>query len=294
MRFQGNGRDDDIQDRRGSQPSRAAAGLSLGGVGIVVIVSLLLGRNPMQILGLLSQQQQQTGSTNQTAAQQTTGPRNEAEAQAERLVRSATTDIQDFWAQALPTMSDGAAYRRTQLVLFADSTASSCGQAESATGPFYCPGDQLVYIDLAFYAELAQRFGAPGQFAQAYVIAHEFGHRIQDILGIEARTRSAQRANPSARAALSVSMDLQADCLAGVWGVSATQRGLLDSGEAEQGLAAAAAIGDDRMQRMAGRTVSPERFTHGSSAQRVEWFRRGLTSGRISSCGTFNGNAMSP
>ncbi len=294
MRFQGNGRDDDIQDRRGSQPSRAAAGLSLGGVGIVVIVSLLLGRNPMQILGLLSQQQQQTGSTNQTAAQQTTGPRNEAEAQAERLVRSATTDIQDFWAQALPTMSDGAAYRRTQLVLFADSTASSCGQAESATGPFYCPGDQLVYIDLAFYAELAQRFGAPGQFAQAYVIAHEFGHRIQDILGIEARTRSAQRANPSARAALSVSMELQADCLAGVWGASATQRGLLDSGEAEQGLAAAAAIGDDRMQRMAGRTVSPERFTHGSSAQRVEWFRRGLTSGRISSCGTFNGNAMSP
>lgn len=293
MRFQGNGRDDDIQDRRGSQPSRAAAGLSLGGVGIVVIVSLLLGRNPMQILGLLSQQQQ-TGSTNQTAAQQPTGPRNEAEAQAERLVRSATTDIQDFWAQALPTMSDGAAYRRTQLVLFADSTASSCGQAESATGPFYCPGDQLVYIDLAFYAELAQRFGAPGQFAQAYVIAHEFGHRIQDILGIEARTRSAQRANPSARAALSVAMELQADCLAGVWGASATQRGLLDSGEAEQGLAAAAAIGDDRMQRMAGRTVSPERFTHGSSAQRVEWFRRGLTSGRISSCGTFNGNAMSP
>jgi predicted metalloprotease len=293
VRFQGSGRDEDIQDRRGNPAPRAAAGLSLGGIAVVVVISLLLGKNPLELLGLLGQTNGSQPSAN-NGGQPSPGPRNPAEAQAERVVRSATTDIQDFWTQSLPAMSNGSAYRRTQLVLFADSTASSCGMAQAATGPFYCPGDQLVYIDLAFYAELSQRFGAPGQFAQAYVLAHEFGHRIQDILGIEARMRAGQRADPSQRNALSVAMELQADCFAGVWGASASQRGMLDAGEVEQGLTAAASIGDDRLQRMAGRTVSPERFTHGSSEQRVAWFRRGLTTGQISTCGTFGNGVLSP
>ncbi len=278
MRFTNQGNASDVQDRRGMGVK--GAGLGLGGVVVVAVISLLLGKNPAEVLRNVSQSQPAT-------ARGPAGPRNAGEARAEAVVRAATTDIQDFWARELPAQAGGRGYARTQLVLFSDATRSRCGGATSETGPFYCPADQLVYIDLAFYAELAQRFGAPGAFAQAYVLAHEFGHHLQNVLGIDRRVRQAQQANPSQRAALSVQLELQADCLAGVWGASAARRGMLDPGEIEQGITAAGAIGDDRIARQAGRSVNPERFTHGSSAQRVQWFQRGMQTGALASCDTF-------
>ena len=179
-------------------------------------------------------------------------------------------------------------------MLFRDAVQSGCGLGESATGPFYCPQDQRVYLDLGFFEELSQQFGAPGDFARAYVIAHEVGHHVQKLSGIEGKVRAAQRDDPRAANPLSVRMELQADCLAGVWGHTASQKGRaasgqveLEPGDVEEGLQAAASIGDDRLQKMAGGRVMPDRFTHGTSAQRVEWFRRGLTSGSPDACNTF-------
>ncbi len=298
MEFNSQGRASDIQDRRGQGGGGGGkrAGLSLGGLVVVGIIALLLRRNPIEVIGAV--QQQQANSQRQTpggAGGGAAGPRNEAERQAEQLVRQATTDIQDFWQTSLPQMTGGRTpYQRTQLVLFADETRSGCGAAEAATGPFFCPADRLVYIDLAFYAELASRFRAPGNFAQAYVLAHEFGHYVQYLTGIEQAVRRAQRLNRANENPLNVQLELQADCLAGVWGASASQRGLLRAGDVEAGMTAAAAIGDDRIARMAGRRVSPERFTHGSSAQRVEWFRRGMTAANISACDTFGNGTLRP
>jgi predicted metalloprotease len=173
------------------------------------------------------------------------------------------------------------------LVLFRDAYDSACGMAQSATGPFYCPEDEKVYIDLGFYDELKQRFGAPGEFAEAYVLAHEIGHHVQKLLGIEARMRAAQQQNPGAANQLSVALELQADCFAGVWGHSTQERNLLDPGDVDAGLKAAAAVGDDRIQRMSRGRVNPETFTHGSSAQRMQWFQRGFQDGSIATCNTF-------
>jgi predicted metalloprotease len=178
-------------------------------------------------------------------------------------------------------------YRDARLVLFRDATESGCGLGQAQMGPFYCPSDEKVYVDLGFYEELRARFGAPGDFAQAYVLAHEIGHHVQKLSGIEAEVRSAQRESPGRANALSVRMELQADCLAGVWGHSAAARGKLETGDVEEGLGAAAAIGDDRIQRMGGGRVSPEAWTHGSSEQRVEWFRRGLEQGDPDACDAF-------
>jgi predicted metalloprotease len=175
-------------------------------------------------------------------------------------------------------------------VLVRDATESTCGFAQSATGPFYCPGDRKVYLDLGFFNELHRKLGAPGDFAQAYVLAHELGHHVQTVLGVESQVRQQQAMNPGARNPLSVRMELQADCFAGVWGHHANRgqgRVQLDSGDLEEGLNAAAAIGDDRLQRMQGGRVAPDRFTHGSSAQRVEWFRRGFERGDPGACNTF-------
>jgi hypothetical protein len=202
-----------------------------------------------------------------------------------QFAASVFRDVQDTWGGVFS--EDGKQYQRSKLVFFWDGTRSACGFAESATGPFYCPGDQKVYIDLGFYDDLKQRFGAPGDFAQAYVLAHEVGHHVQNLLGIEQKVRRLQQGNPEAANALSVKMELQADCFAGVWGYHSAQRGNLEDGDVEEGLNAAAAIGDDRIQRMSGRGVQPESFTHGSSAQRIEWFRRGLTTGRVADCNTF-------
>ena len=196
-------------------------------------------------------------------------------------------DVQSTWDKLLPAQT-GVPYRHATLVLFRDYTDSGCGTAQSATGPFYCPEDEKVYLDEGFFDQLSQQFGAPGEFAQAYVIAHEIGHHVQKLQGIEAQVHQMMESNSSRRNALSVRLELQADCYAGVWGHSTQQRGIIDNADVEQGLNAAAAIGDDRLQRMAGRTVSPESFTHGSSADRVKWLRRGLDGGTIESCDTFS------
>jgi predicted metalloprotease len=197
-------------------------------------------------------------------------------------------DVQDSWARLFTEA--GQRYQPTTLRLFTGGINTGCGGASSATGPFYCPLDRHVYLDLGFFRELRDRFGAPGDFAQAYVIAHEFGHHVQNLLGIADDVRRGQQEHPDEANELSVRLELQADCLAGVWAHSAYQEGLLESGDLEEGLDAAASVGDDRIQGQAGREVDPDSFTHGSSEQRVTWFRRGYESGDLNSCNTFKGD----
>jgi predicted metalloprotease len=210
------------------------------------------------------------------------GPEDERQVQ---FISFVLDDVQKTWSEAFAQANQ--AYPHAKLVLFSDVARSGCGFAEGASGPFYCPEDQKVYIDLSFYEELRTRFGAPGEFAQAYVIAHEIGHHVQNLLGVSAKVQQMQARDPSRANELSVRLELQADCLAGVWGYSTEQRDILEQGDVESGLAAAAAVGDDRIQRQAGGRVTPERWTHGSSEQRVEWFRRGLSAGRVDACDTF-------
>lgn len=285
MRWSSKGRSADLEDRRGQGGRMGGVGrgasLGLGGILILGVLSLLTGQDFLSMLA----PGDGSGGSPVGIEQPTAGPATPASPEEERLVDFVSfvlDDNQDTWERVL-----GGRYERARLVLFTDGVESACGMAESATGPFYCPGDRKVYIDLGFYRELQQRFGAPGDFAQAYVLAHEIGHHVQTLLGTEAQMRQAQQANPARANQLSVAMELQADCYAGIWGHSTSQRQLLEQGDLEEGLNAAAAIGDDRIQRMSGNRVSPERFTHGSSAQRVEWFRRGLESGRPESCDTF-------
>src|SRR5205085_233405 len=192
----------------------------------------------------------------------------------EQFVSFVLDDAQSTWDKLLPEQAQ-TPYHHAHLVVFRDATQSGCGFAQAASGPFYCPDDEKVYLDLGFFDELRDRFGAPGEFAQAYVVAHEIGHHVQNILGTTAKTHD------------SVRLELQADCYAGVWGHTTQQRNLLDPGEVDDGLNAAAAVGDDRLQRMAGRRVNPDSFTHGSSRDRAAWFKRGFESGQISSCDTF-------
>lgn len=202
-----------------------------------------------------------------------------------QFVSAVLDSAQATWHRLLP--AGGATYSDAKLVLFRDAIESACGLGQSAMGPFYWPGDQKVYIDLGFYDELKRRFGAPGDFAQAYVIAHQIGHHVQNLLGIEQQVREAQRRKPRQQNALSVAMELQADCLAGVWAHEAERGGYLEAGDAEEALNAAASIGDDRIQRRVGQRVSPESFTHGSSEQRVAWFRKGMERGDLNACDTF-------
>jgi predicted metalloprotease len=213
-------------------------------------------------------------------------PRDEAEKPLVQFVSFVLDDTQKTWEQVLPQQA-GAPYRHARLVLFRNHTQSACGGAESATGPFYCPADEKVYIDLGFYDELKRRFGAPGEFAQAYVLAHEVGHHVQKILGIESKVQQLQRSNPAEANPLSVKTELQADCFAGVWAHSTQQRGLLEAGDVKSALHAAAAVGDDHIQQMTRGRVQPETFTHGSSQQRMDWFDRGLNTGSIAACNTF-------
>ncbi|MEJ7812695.1 MAG: neutral zinc metallopeptidase [Gemmatimonadaceae bacterium] len=205
------------------------------------------------------------------------------EAKLADFVTFVLNDVQAMWAKTLPTV--GTRYQDARLVLFRNAVRSECGVAQSAMGPFYCPADGRVYIDLGFYEELRRRFGAPGDFAQAYVIAHELGHHVQNLLGTSQQVTQEQRQRPDAANALSVRLELQADCYAGVWANAASDS--LETGDVEEGLAAAAAVGDDRMQQGAGRSVNSESFTHGSAAQRASWFRRGLQNGRPQDCDTF-------
>ena len=247
----------------------------------MLAVSWLLGINPLPLLtggiGPTGGGGFESASTGADVPFQSTA----AEEELVDFISFVLDDLQQTWSNLLP------GYRPSTLVLFRETTRSGCGLGQAEMGPFYCPRDQKVYVDLTFYGELRERFGAPGDFAQAYVLAHEIGHHIQTLTGINDDVRRAQAREPQARNRLSVQMELQADCLAGAWGYSASQRGILEPGDVEEGLRAAAAIGDDRIQSMSGRGVHPESFTHGSSTQRVEWLRRGLASGDPDACQTF-------
>jgi hypothetical protein len=289
MRLEDDGDRSNVEDRRGSGLGGIPMGgpgvrLGLGGTVVVLALSLFLGRDLFADLGAAP-----AGSTvtapSPAASTAQVERRQAAEQKLEATAVAAFNDAQRTWSQALSRRPGG--YPDAKLVLFWDQTRSGCGQAGAEMGPFYCPADEKVYIDLGFYRELATRFGAPGEFAQAYVIAHEVGHHLQNVLGIEPKVREAQRRNPAARNSLSVKMELQADCLAGVWARSAQGRHLLDPGDLEAGLRAAAAVGDDRLQKAATGRVSPESFTHGSSAQRSHWFRQGFDTGRLEACDTF-------
>lgn len=206
-----------------------------------------------------------------------------------KVVSFILDDVQKNWDRVLPAQT-GVAYHHAKLVLFRNSWPSACGKARTATGPFYCPEDEKVYLDLEFFTELKRRFGAPGEFAQAYVIAHEIGHHVQKLLGIEPKIRRLQEANPREANPLSVRLELQADCFAGIWAHSTEQRNLVNGGDIASAMRAAAAVGDDRLQRAARGYVNPESFTHGTSAERVEWFKRGLSTGRIADCNTLPKN----
>jgi predicted metalloprotease len=208
------------------------------------------------------------------------------DAQLVEFVEFVVADVQDAWERQFAEA--GRDYQETQLVIFEDQVSTSCGQATSAVGPFYCPADGLVYLDLGFFRELATRFGAPGDFAQAYVIAHEFGHHVQNILGISDEVGQAQQADPEGANELSIRLELQADCFAGIWGHSTYEDQQLEEGDLEEGLAAAAAVGDDRIQAQTSGSIRPETWTHGSSEQRVEWFRRGFDTGDPNTCDTFS------
>jgi predicted metalloprotease len=272
MRWTPGGSRGNIEDRRGMGMGGGTVGI--GGVVVALLLSVFFGKD------FLSPVLNSGAPAARDPAQDQARDRQE-----EPLVDFVTfvlNDAQATWQKIL-----GSRYRDAKLVLFRDGVNTACGSAPSAVGPFYCPADEKVYIDLTFYEELDRRFGAPGDFAQAYVLAHEIGHHVQNVLGLTGKVSSGQRSNPGAANELSVRLELQADCLAGVWGHSTAQRGILEKGDVEEGMGAASAVGDDRIQQRARGTVNPDSFTHGSSAQRTQWFRRGLESGQVSNCDTF-------
>jgi predicted metalloprotease len=267
-----------VEDRRGEGGGfRPGLHLGLGGTLVVLVLSLVFRQNLFALLGADPGAGAGAPAPSPAAAQ----ARQAEERDLERVAVGAFNDVQHVWAGRVQ------GYREAKLVLFWDGVDTGCGAASADMGPFYCPADERVYIDLGFYRELAARFGAPGQFAQAYVIAHEVGHHLQKLLGVDRKVRAAQEDDPARRDALSVRLELQADCFAGAWGQSADRRNLLDPGEVGQGLAAAAAVGDDRLQRAATGRVNPDTFTHGSAEQRARWFRRGFDAGELSACDTF-------
>ncbi len=294
MRWTDEGTSADIEDRRGDDSGGSYGGgggglgfggmhFGIGGTLLLLVLSLIFKTNLFQFFS-------QGDSAAPSSSYRTSAPptnSDPAENQEVKFVSFVLNDSQRTWEKILPEQAN-TQYRHAKLVLFRNITDSACGTAQSATGPFYCPGDERVYIDLAFYDELKRRFGAPGEFAQGYVITHEIGHHIQKLLGTEAKVRQLQSRNPGARNALSVRIELQADCYAGVWAHSTEDRKIIDPSDVESGLRAAAAVGDDNIAKMSGRGVSPESFTHGSSAQRTQWFKRGLESGQVSSCDTFS------
>ena len=286
MDIRGRRQSSNIEDRRGMRPVRTGVGLSIGGVLFLLVLSLL-GVNPLPFLGMATKQpevqMQQTDQPYQESASETA---------LREMTAVVLADTEDTWSALLPQYN--VQYVEPTLVLFSGVVQSGCGTAQSAMGPFYCPLDQKVYIDMSFYDDLSQRVGAPGDFAQAYVIAHEVGHHVQNLVGTAQRVREAQeRADQVEANELSVRMELQADCFAGVWANHAARsRQLLEAGDVEEGLNAASAIGDDRLQRQAQGHVVPDAFTHGSSEQRVRWFRKGLEAGTPEACDTFSAQAL--
>ncbi len=305
MRWRGGRRSSNIEDQRGmggglgggmrfpgggmrfpggaGMPRGGKAGLGGFGLIAVVVIALLFGFDPSQLL--------QPGSGDRSASVPQ-GPTGAAEEELKDFVSAVLADTEDAWREQFRTL--GATYEEPRLVLFSGAVDSACGYAQSAMGPLYCPGDRKVYLDLSFFDELAQRFQAPGDFAGAYVVAHEVGHHVQNILGIMDKVNQARSSMSEVDAnAVSVRVELQADCFAGVWANNADRaRDLLEAGDVEEGLAAAAAIGDDRLQRQGQGYVVPDSFTHGSSEQRVRWFQRGFSSGKIDDCDTFNASQL--
>jgi len=290
MEWTPGGSNPDVEDRRNESEGGGGFGgggggfggihLGIGGTLILLVLSFLFKTNLFQFFGGSGGPASEPSRVEQPVAGNTS-TRNDPKVQ---FVSAVLRDVQETWDRRLP--ESGKTYRHAKLDLFRDSISSACGEARSATGPFYCPGDEKVYVDLGFFDELKTRFGAPGEFAQAYVLAHEVGHHVQKILGIEAQVERAEQRNPSMRNQYSVRVELQADCFAGVWASHPTEV-KLDQSDIEAGLRAAAAVGDDRLQKMSRGTVSPETFTHGSSAQRMQWFRTGYQNGTVASCDTF-------
>ncbi|HEU4351652.1 MAG TPA: neutral zinc metallopeptidase [Burkholderiales bacterium] len=282
MRLEDQQRSSNVEDRRGMPARRGVVG---GGIGVVVIalVALFMGVDPSVILnsGLV------TGPGQQAPQEEVVARAPSREDKMADFVAAVLGSTEEAWSEFFAR--GGRSYRKPVLVLFTGAVESACGYAQAAVGPFYCPADQKLYIDLAFYRDLQDRFQAPGDFAQAYVIAHEVGHHVQNLLGIAEKVQSArQRAGERQANELSVRMELQADCLAGIWAAYANRsKRILEPGDIEEGLNAAAAVGDDRMQQAGRGRVSPESFTHGSARQRSNWFRRGLESGDIRACDTF-------
>jgi predicted metalloprotease len=284
MRWEGQRESENVEDRRGMGPARVGSvgGLGIGGIVLVLAVSYFTGTNPLTLINMLSGVQSMTESSAPSESAPTGAPRD----QLGKFASVVLADTETTWKQLL-----GPEYEEPRLVLFSGGVRSACGTTTSAVGPFYCPGDHKVYLDLTFFNEMAQRLGAPGDFAQAYVIAHEVGHHVQNLTGVAGKiTRLQRQASEKDANALSVRMELQADCFAGVWGHHANRkRNLIEPGDFEEGLKAAAAIGDDRLQKMGQGYVQPESWTHGSSDQRMTWLRRGLESGDPSVCNTFEG-----
>jgi predicted metalloprotease len=287
MRWEGDRQSDNVEDRRGGGGGFGLGGRSIG-IGTIVIAligSALFGVDPGTILSLLS-----GGGAPATQVQQPAGP--PADDRETQFVRTTLAYTEDAWAQLF--QAQGARYVPARLVLFTGRTPTACGTGQSATGPFYCPADQRIYIDLGFFRLMQERFGVSGEFAQAYVIAHEVGHHVQNLLGISGQVHDAQqRLSEVGGNALSVRLELQADCFAGVWAYHTNQaEQILEQGDVETALNAASAIGDDALQRQARGEVVPDSFTHGSSAQRVRWFTRGLKSGEVEQCNTFEARQL--
>jgi len=287
MRWTPGGESQDVEDRRddsgggGGGFQFGGMHVGIGGAILLLILSFVFKTNFFALLGGGG-----SSAPPPAAARRPDPTRDAAEKPLVQFVSFVLDDTQKTWTEILPQQT-GKTYHHAKLVLFRNYIQSGCGGAESATGPFYCPNDEKVYIDLDFYDELKRRFGAPGEFAQAYVVAHELGHHVQNILGIERKLRQLQDQNPRSEKPLSVKLELQADCFAGIWAHSTQQRGLLEQGDIESALGAASAVGDDRLQKMATGHVNPDSFTHGSSEQRMRWFRKGFDSGSVAACDTF-------
>ena len=283
----------ELGDQRGSsniEDRRGMGGMVGGGIGVgtlvIAVIAYFLGIDPSTVIDASQQIQSQRAPAAQPAGKEGT-PADEMG----QFVSKVLGSTEDVWQQIF--RAGGKQYRNPKLVLYSGATRTACGTGQSAMGPFYCPNDEKLYVDLSFYNDLRQRFGAPGDFAQAYVIAHEVGHHVQNQLGIMERLQSLQgRASRSDFNKMSVRVELQADCFAGVWGHHARDANLLDPGDVEEALTAATAIGDDRLQKQGQGYVVPESFTHGSSAQRVRWFRRGMESGQMSDCDTFRSEVL--
>lgn len=283
MLWRGRRESDNVEDRRGMSRGGLAVGGGLGTV-VIVLIAMFLGVDPGALI-------EGTGEDQPAVSTRAARPASPAEDELRHFVAVVLAETEDVWTGIF--RQNGREYRDPTLVLFTDQVQSACGTAGSATGPFYCPGDQKVYIDLAFYRDLKQRLGAPGDFAQAYVIAHEVGHHVQRLLGISDKVHSAQsRMSRSQANDLSVRLELQADFFAGVWANQAKNKGILEAGDIEEALGAASAVGDDRLQRQAQGRVVPDSFTHGTSEQRVRWFRKGLDTGDFKQGDTFNATSL--